>query len=145
MVLTQNSFLIFRPGGVGEEQIDVSIVMQLIAPILKRRREDGTWIFDLFAGVNQKKMREAGELIMFCVDCSRSMEDQSGFQEDKDEEQSDSESDDGDATPKAPPGNPLAWRNGHQPLPSLDKMKGRWPKETPRYKLEILKYVANST
>ena len=142
MVLTQNSFLIFRPGGVGEEQIDVSIVMQLIAPILKQRREDGTWIFDLFAGVNQKKMREAGELIMFCVDCSKSMEEQSDFAEHKDEEQSDSESDDADAETS---GNPLAWGIDHQPPPSLGEMKGRWPKEILGYKLVILKHVANST
>ena len=126
-MLTNNSYLIFRPAGVGEEEIDVSIVTQLIAPILKQRREDGTWIFDLFAGANQKKMREAGELIMFCVDCSKSMEEQSDFAEHKDEKQSDSEGDDGDATPKETSGNPLDWGIGHQPPPSLDKMKGKWP------------------
>jgi pyruvate/2-oxoglutarate dehydrogenase complex dihydrolipoamide acyltransferase (E2) component len=127
-MLTQNSFLIFCPGGVGEQQIDVSIVMQLIAPILKQRREDGTWIFDLFAGVNQKKMREAGELIMFCVDCSQSMGGQSDFEEHKEEDQSSSGSDDDDAPPQVPSETPLTRRIAREAPLTLNKMKGKWPR-----------------
>lgn len=64
----------------------MSIVTQLISPILQQRSENGTWVFDLFGGVQEERTRKPDELIIFCVDCSRSMGGSSDFEEANGEE-----------------------------------------------------------
>ncbi|KAG4437405.1 hypothetical protein IFR05_007130 [Cadophora sp. M221] len=76
---------IFRPTGGGEETIDVSIVTQLLVPILEAREADGTAIFDAFGDGIRRKFKEPDEIIMVCVDCSSSMSEDSDFTEIKDD------------------------------------------------------------
>ena len=70
----------FRPAH-GEDHVDIAIITQLIAPILEARVIDGTDVFDLFGGGSKRKETTPDEIIMFCVDCSKSMEDPSDFEE----------------------------------------------------------------
>lgn len=70
----------FRPAN-GEEHVDIAIITQLIAPILEERAKDGTDVFDSFGGGSKRKETKPDEIIMFCVDCSKSMEDPSDFEE----------------------------------------------------------------
>jgi len=82
----------FRPA-YGEEHVDIAIITQLIAPLLEDRVKDGTDIFDSFGGGSKRKETKADEIVMFCVDCSKSMQDPSDFEElaEIDSEESDSE------------------------------------------------------
>ncbi len=84
-----DSINIFRPTRGGEETVDVAIITQLIAPLLQQREEDGTYIFDSFGEAYERKARRPDELIMFCVDCSRSMGQPSDFDELKEEDDED--------------------------------------------------------
>lgn len=70
----------FRPLN-GDESVDVSIITQIINPILKIRTGDGTYIFDCYGGSLKRKERNPKEVIFFCVDCSTSMENSSDFEE----------------------------------------------------------------
>jgi hypothetical protein len=70
---------IFRPASGGEESVDVSIITQLLVPILQQRQSEGTSIFDAYGGAGQRKHREPDEIIMVCVDCSMSMSEDSEF------------------------------------------------------------------
>jgi ubiquitin-protein ligase len=73
---------IFRPSGGGtEEAVDVNIVAQLIEPIIRAREQDGTIIFELFSENVRFKNMKPTELLMFCVDCSKSMRKASDFRE----------------------------------------------------------------
>lgn len=72
---------IFVPANGTEEAIDVNIVAQLIEPIIRAREQDGTTVFDLFSKGLRSKDTKPTELLMFCVDCSGSMDDSSDFQE----------------------------------------------------------------
>jgi ubiquitin-protein ligase len=72
---------IFRPVNGTEEAIDVNIVAQLIDPIVRAREQDGTAVFDLFSKSLRSENAKPTELLMFCVDCSRSMNRGSDFQE----------------------------------------------------------------
>ncbi|OCL07298.1 hypothetical protein AOQ84DRAFT_342003 [Glonium stellatum] len=76
---------IFRPTRGGEEHVDVSIITQLLIPILERRNADGTAIFDAFGDQN-RQLKDPDEIIMLCVDCSGSMREPSDFLEMLDEE-----------------------------------------------------------
>ena len=64
---------IFRPMNGGEETVDVSIITQLLVPIIEAREADGTAIFDAFGDCFRRKFKEPNEIIMVCVDCSSSM------------------------------------------------------------------------
>ncbi|KAF4633485.1 hypothetical protein G7Y89_g4628 [Cudoniella acicularis] len=77
---------IFRPTDGGEENVDVSIITQLLVPILEKRESDGTAVFDAFGDNFQRKSRTPDEIIMLCVDCSASMRDDNDFSEIKDDD-----------------------------------------------------------
>jgi hypothetical protein len=72
---------IFRPVNGTEEAIDVNIVVQLIDPVVRAREQDGTAVFDLLSKSLRSENAKPTELLMFCVDCSRSMNCGSDFQE----------------------------------------------------------------
>lgn len=72
---------IFRPTDGGEEQVDVSIITQLLVPILAGRQADGTAVFEAFGDCTQRKSVTPDEIIMLCVDCSKSMDDDNDFSE----------------------------------------------------------------
>jgi hypothetical protein len=93
----------FRPtSSVIEEAVDVSIITQLLIPILERRNADGTAIFESF-GDHTRQVKDPDEIVMLCVDASASMDDRCGFidveenedgiDEDDDESMDDVESD----------------------------------------------------
>ena len=72
--------LMFRPGSVYEEEeaVDVSIITQLLEPILTQRRADGTIVFEAY-GDHHRKPTTPDEITLICVDLSRSMSDRCGF------------------------------------------------------------------
>jgi ubiquitin-protein ligase/Mg-chelatase subunit ChlD len=72
---------IFRPVAATEEAIDVNVVAQLLEPIIAVREQDGTLVFDHFSDSASEKHAKPTELVMFCVDCSRSMDRASDFHE----------------------------------------------------------------
>lgn len=72
---------IFRPVHGSEEAIDVNIVAQLVEPVLRLREHDGTIIFELLSGSLRSENAKPTELLMFCVDCSQSMDSASDFHE----------------------------------------------------------------
>lgn len=67
----------FRPCS-GEEGVDVSVITQLLVPILERRTADGSFVFKAF-GDSHRKTRDPDEAIIFCVDLSASMKERCGF------------------------------------------------------------------
>ncbi|ORX96291.1 hypothetical protein BCR34DRAFT_619726 [Clohesyomyces aquaticus] len=70
---------LFRPTSANvEESVDVSIITQLIIPILERRQADGTAVFEAF-GDQHRRLRDPDEIIMLAVDCSASMNGRCGF------------------------------------------------------------------
>ena len=71
--------LMFRPtSGSEEEGVDVSIITQLLEPILAQRTADGTIVFEAY-GDHHRKMIAPDEITMLCVDLSCSMSDRCGF------------------------------------------------------------------
>ncbi|KAJ4353723.1 uncharacterized protein N0V89_005453 [Didymosphaeria variabile] len=69
----------FRPTStVVEEAVDVSIITQLLIPILGRYAADGTAVFESF-GDRTRQIKEPNEIIMLCVDASSSMNWRCGF------------------------------------------------------------------
>jgi ubiquitin-protein ligase/Mg-chelatase subunit ChlD len=72
---------IFRPVHGSEEAIDVNIVAQLVEPVLRLREHDGTIIFELLSESLRSENAKPTELLMFCVDCSESMDSASDFRE----------------------------------------------------------------
>jgi hypothetical protein len=64
--------LTFRPL-VGEEAIDVSIITQQLVPILKRRKADGTSVFEAY-GDQHRQVKNPDEILVICVDLSKSMD-----------------------------------------------------------------------
>lgn len=97
----------------------MSIVTQNIAPILQQRSDDGTWIFDSFGGVKKQREGKPDELIMFCVDCSKSMGRSSDFEEIKSEEKNDQEEEDEISISEN-----HDIEDGTYPDTTLDEMKG---------------------
>jgi hypothetical protein len=69
--------LMFRPLS-GEEAIDVSVITQLLVPILARRNADGTAVFEAY-GSHHRQVREPDEAVVVCVDLSQSMNERCGF------------------------------------------------------------------
>ncbi|KAL1608137.1 hypothetical protein SLS60_003076 [Paraconiothyrium brasiliense] len=69
----------FRPTSTAvEEAVDVSIITQLLIPILERYAADGTAFFESF-GDKTRCVKEPTEIIMLCVDASSSMNGGCGF------------------------------------------------------------------
>lgn len=73
------SSMIFRPLSGTEETIDPTLVEQIIAPILRQYRIDGTAVFDLLGGAELKRLQDPTEILMFCVDASSSMKQRTDF------------------------------------------------------------------
>lgn len=96
----------------------MSIITQIITPILQQRSEDGTGVFDLFGGAPKERAGKPDELIMFCVDCSNSMGRSSDFEEIKDEENSDESEEEEEAETASD------IENDEYPSSTLDEMKG---------------------
>ena len=65
----------------GEENVDVAIFIQIISPILDAHSKDGTDVFDSFGDGSKRKETKLDEIVMFCVDCSKSMKEPSDFEE----------------------------------------------------------------
>ncbi len=85
---------VFHPLTGIDENVDVTTVSQMLDPILKLREKDGTNVFDLFSASFRRKESLPTEMLVFCVDCSRSMREASGFMEVADEDDdTDSEND----------------------------------------------------
>ncbi|KAJ4503131.1 hypothetical protein HRR77_008557 [Exophiala dermatitidis] len=76
---------VFHPLSGLEENIDVTIVMQQLGPIIEGRKQDGTNVFDLFSATYRRKETFPTEMLMFCVDCSQSMNRGTTFYELKNE------------------------------------------------------------
>jgi uncharacterized protein YegL len=89
-----NDTAIFRPTKGGEVNVDVAIITQLLEPILAAREQDGTLVFDLFGEGTKRKDQTPEEIVIFCVDCSRSMSNAADFDEIIDEENSQFSDDD---------------------------------------------------
>lgn len=70
---------IFRATRGGEHLVDVSIITQLLEPILKEHEADGTSVFDSFGGSQTRKFGVPDEILILCVDCSASMSEKSDF------------------------------------------------------------------
>ncbi|KAK3369954.1 hypothetical protein B0H63DRAFT_551902 [Podospora didyma] len=83
-------FLIYRPTKGGECAVDVSIITQLLEPIIAARVADGTAIFDGDFQTLTKRTDKPDEILMICVDCSASMGNDANF-EDADSDSEDSE------------------------------------------------------
>lgn len=69
--------LMFRPLS-GEEGVDVSVITQLLVPILARRNADGTAVFEAY-GSHHRQVKEPDEAVVVCVDLSQSMNERCGF------------------------------------------------------------------
>lgn len=72
---------IFHPLTGVEANVDVHLVAQLLDPIVRSREQDGTYVFDLFSASFRQKDTHVREMLVFCVDCSRSMNSSSDFAE----------------------------------------------------------------
>ena len=71
--------LLFRPTSAKEEEgVDVSIITQLLEPILAQRTADGTALFEAF-GDQHRKMVAPDEIAVVCIDLSQSMAERCGF------------------------------------------------------------------
>ncbi|EAT77244.1 peptidylprolyl isomerase [Parastagonospora nodorum] len=81
--------LLFRPTSLREEDsVDVSIITQLLEPILAQRKADGTDIFEAY-GDQQRRVIVPDEVAVICVDLSRSMLSRCGFVDVQDSEDAD--------------------------------------------------------
>jgi hypothetical protein len=71
--------LIFRPTIIREEEnADVSIVTQILEPILTQRKADGTAVFEAY-GDQHRKVVAPDEIAVICIDLSQSMTQRCGF------------------------------------------------------------------
>jgi hypothetical protein len=104
----------FRPA-CGEEHVDIAIITQLIASILEDRVKDGTDVFDSFGGGSKRKQTKPDEILIFCVDCSKSMEDPSDFEELAETDSEESNSEDGYSTDE---GSDVVASHGSQDSPT---------------------------
>ncbi|KAH6866487.1 hypothetical protein BKA58DRAFT_403368 [Alternaria rosae] len=115
--------LMFRPGCAEEEEaaVDISIITQLLEPILTQRRADGTIVFEAY-GDYYRKLTTPDEITMICVDLSRSMAHHCGFvdiehSEDAEEELQQQVRSTTDTAP------PLSIENPAFDLPDSDELK----------------------
>ncbi|KAI1326109.1 hypothetical protein F5Y16DRAFT_422034 [Xylariaceae sp. FL0255] len=81
------SSVMFRPCQ-GDDIVDVSIIEQLIAPILEIRTTNGTAVFDAMGTIADpgRVRQDPDEIIMFCVDCSASMRACTSFDDRKEDD-----------------------------------------------------------
>ncbi len=71
--------LMFRPTSANQEEgVDVSIIEGLLEPILAERKADGTVVFEAY-GDYCRTVLNPEEIIMLCVDLSRSMRNRCDF------------------------------------------------------------------
>jgi len=71
--------LIFRPTSANEEEtVDVTIITQVLEPILTQRKADGTAIFEAY-GDQHRKVVAPDEIAVICIDLSQSMKERCGF------------------------------------------------------------------
>ncbi|KAK8102467.1 hypothetical protein PG984_015613 [Apiospora sp. TS-2023a] len=63
----------------GDETIDVAVIEQLIASLLKAYQDDGTAAFDQYGGAAVKRLLAPDEVLMLCVDVSTSMDEATEF------------------------------------------------------------------
>jgi hypothetical protein len=71
--------LIFRPTSAEDEEgVDVSVITQVLEPIITQRIADGTAIFEAY-GDQHRKLVAPDEITMLCIDLSKSMSDRCGF------------------------------------------------------------------
>ncbi|KAK0652494.1 hypothetical protein B0T16DRAFT_387747 [Cercophora newfieldiana] len=82
-------YVIFRPTQGGDCDVDISIIAQLLEPIIATRVADGTAIFDGEFHAVQRRSDKPDEILMICVDCSGSMKESAGFVDTEDEEDAD--------------------------------------------------------
>jgi hypothetical protein len=69
----------FRPTStVIEEAVHVSIITQLLVPILGQRNADGTGVFESF-GDHTRQVKDPDKIFMVCIDASASMNDHCEF------------------------------------------------------------------
>jgi hypothetical protein len=119
---TGRDILMFRPASAMEEEaVDVSIITQLLEPILTQRKADGTIVFEAY-GDNHRKLTAPEEVTMICVDLSSSMSERCGFNdvqfsEDSEAEVQRSVLSAADAS-ETPPGENSAFE-----LPGIDALK----------------------
>lgn len=111
---------LFRPTKTPTEAtVDVAIIMQLLAPILEQRKADGTSVFDAFGGSHTRRFDTPDEILIFCVDCSASMDTAAGFMDIEDTDQSQAES-----TQALMPERDVRDTDGSYTTPGLDDLKG---------------------
>lgn len=91
-----HSITIFRPTKAEEEDVDVAIITQIIAPILKARENEKCVIFDSCGGALKRKERTPDEILIFCIDCSTSMNKACDFAEFENTDEDEDEVDDDD-------------------------------------------------
>jgi len=113
---------IFRPTSGGEVAVDVSIITQLLVPILERRECDGTAIFDAFGTGLERKFNAPDEIIILCVDCSASMGEDTDFAEIRED---DYDSDESTVSETWSDLNSAAGDDGSFFHATLDEMKSR--------------------
>lgn len=82
------SSLIFKPLS-GTETVDTAVIEQLITPIIKTYEAEGTSIFDASGGAAVRKLETPEDLLVFCVDRSASMRENTDFDEVNQEEEED--------------------------------------------------------
>jgi hypothetical protein len=116
-----NDTAMFRPTKGGEVNVDVAIIAQLLEPILAAREQDGSLVFDLFGEGTKRKDQKPEEIIVFTVDCSRSMSDSSDFDEMIDQETNSQPEDDETMVTSA--GEGLIAELGTFVNPSFEDMK----------------------
>ena len=82
----------FKPTRGGEEAVDVAVVAQILAPVLRAREKDGSSVLDLCGDPDARVCTDPDEILMVCVDISASMGLQTDFDEivDETEEEDDS-------------------------------------------------------
>jgi hypothetical protein len=73
-----------------EEGVDMSIITQVLEPILDRRKADGTTIFEAYGNQHRKPVTP-DEIAVICVDLSRSMPGRCGFVAVRDSEHADAQ------------------------------------------------------
>ncbi|KAF2087739.1 hypothetical protein K490DRAFT_41720 [Saccharata proteae CBS 121410] len=72
-------FNFFRPTKNREEPVDVALTTQSLAPIIQQREKDGTTVYDSFGVGERRAITDPDEILMICVDTSRSMMEASDF------------------------------------------------------------------
>ncbi|KAI5374009.1 hypothetical protein J4E82_007283 [Alternaria postmessia] len=114
--------LMFRPASMREEEaVDVSIITQLLEPILAQRKADGSIVFEAY-GDSHRKLTAPDEITMICVDLSSSMDERCGFDDIQNSEDAEEEMQEQVRSTVAPPQAPVE-ENSAFDLPGPDELK----------------------